>query len=200
MHSFDWKKFLFHITFFTFLIGAVFWARGRFGAVIDVLIIFYTTVYIGFVLSKCSGQAISATFFTGLFHPRSYLRKKPVPMATVIGLISMRRYDEAEAMLLEIIRKHSDHVPSTLLLAQLYLDHQKNFSAAERLAETFLSNHKGALPEALPLVNVGVDACLAQNAVDRALALLRRELTRSGYSPTERRAMTVRCDALSTSL
>ena len=151
----------------------------------------------GLIFGQIGGDVAGAWFADLMLYPRKFLGKPPVLTSHAQGLIKLHEYRDAEHELQDIVRVHPDDRQAALLLGQLYLDHLRDYPAAETGAAAYLARAtRRAERGDLDLVNLCVDACLEMSRPRDALRYLEIELGRSDYSDLERSVMLSRRDAL----
>ena len=163
---------------------------------IGALLILYVSLFFGIKLAQGSGGLLADKISSLFIAPKIYLREKPEMLSPIEGLILQRQFDEAEQRLQEILREKPRLADAVTMLGQLYLDHRHDYAAAETLTGEYLQREYRAQPGDLDIVNLHVDACLAQNKRQEALTCLDREARRGGYLPGQIKTMQTRRRAL----
>ena len=83
-----------------------------------------------------------------LLFPKNYLKKAPVPLSSVQGMIAAGEFKQAEKQLLDILRRFPDHTAAALMLLEFYADTAGDPLSAAAAAETYLDS-KPVRPEPL---------------------------------------------------
>ena len=76
----------------------------------------------------------------GWLYPRRHLKRAPVMLSPVQGLIAAGRFQEAEQQLTALMRNNPDRAEIALLLMNLYADRLHQPESAAAVAETYLTS------------------------------------------------------------
>ena len=133
----------------------------------------------------------------GLLYPKRFLKKAPVSLSPIQGLITAGKYHEAERQLASLNQDFPEHAEIAFMLFSLYLDHLKQPDAAAAAAERFFAvpyRKKNSFRFRLLMRY----ADLLQNSAGEAMLipLLTDELELKLLSDTESAAVRRRLDAL----
>ncbi len=90
------------------------------------------------------GVAERITF--SIFYPRRYLKKAPVSLSPIQGMIAAGDFEQAEEQLADILQQFPDHTAAALMLVRLYADTLGQPDRAADAAETYLDS-RPAKPE-----------------------------------------------------
>jgi len=80
------------------------------------------------------------------FYPRRYLKKAPVSLSPVQGMIAAGDFEQAEAQLANILHQFPDHTAAALMLMRFYADTLEQPDRAADAAEKYLDS-KPARPD-----------------------------------------------------
>ena len=94
----------------------------------------------GLLLARLCLPGVAKRFAFGLIFPRNYLKKAPVPLSPVQGLIASGRFREAEEQLVQLNREHPGNSQIALLLIDLYENRMGQGQAAVKVAENYLTS------------------------------------------------------------
>ncbi len=192
------KLFYFFAIFIALLL--LFWVFNTSSVVgkigIGMLLGFWASIVLGFKVSQSSGSFIASRICELFISPKSYLREKPEMLSPIEGMILQRRFEEAEAQLLGILKRKPDTQEAVAMLGQLYLDNLRNYPAAEKVTADYMLRRKKIRPGDLQVVNLHVDACLEQRKKADAVACLECELKRIGHLPGDLNTLRIRLEAL----
>ena len=133
----------------------------------------------------------------GLLYPKRFLKKAPVSLSPIQGLITAGKYEEAEQHLAALNQDFPEHAEIAFMLFNLYLDHLRQPDAAAAAAERFFAApYRKRDSFRFRLLMRYAD--LLQNSAGEAvlIPLLMNELNRKQLSDTESAAVRRRLDAL----
>lgn len=172
-------------------------AGGQFFAVFGVFLAWGYATAAGLLMVRLYLPSVADKITFGLLYPKRFLKKAPVSLSPIQGLITAGKYHQAERQLAVLNRDFPEHAEIAFMLFDLYLDHLKQPDAAAAAAERFF---------AMPLrMRDGFRfrllmryADLLQNSAEEAAltSLLENELKRKLLSDTESAAVRRRLDAL----
>ena len=145
---------------------------------------------------KFSG-AMGTSFADFLFYPRKYLKTPPVILSRQQGLISTKRYQEAELELLELRGNLPGSPEISWMLITLHTDIFRDIESAIADCRFFLLHRKWRWHELnLPILLRYADLLCQTGQIKEARKILRKESKASFYSPNERKAIKSRLEAV----
>ena len=87
------------------------------------------------------GVAERITF--SILYPRRYLKKAPVSLSPIQGMIAAGDFEQAEEQLIDLLHQFPDHTAAALMLVRLYADTLEQPGQAAAAAERYLDFKPG---------------------------------------------------------
>lgn len=170
---------------------------SQFFSVFGVLLAWGYAAAAGLLIVRLYLPSVADKITFGLLYPKRFLKKAPVSLSPIQGLITAGKYHEAERQLTVLNQDFPEHAEIAFMLFSLYLDHLKQPDSAAAAAERFFAvpyRKKDSFRFRLLMRY----ADLLQNSAAEAelILLLTDELKRKLLSETEVAAVRRRLDVL----
>ena len=141
--------------------------------------------------------AVAEKMAASLLFPKKYLKRAPVMLDPIRGLIVSGRYSEAESALKELREEHPDHAEIAWMLMDLYQTRLQRPDLAFDAAVRFLSVRPRRESEFYYRVLMGcADLLNRAGQVGDQILLLERELKRGQLNEREAAGVNTRLNAL----
>ena len=165
--------------------------------VMNVFIAWAFALAAGLLAVRLYLPAIAEKIVSGLLFPKKYLKRAPVMLDPIRGLIASGRYHEAESVLKELREEHPDHAEIAWMLMDLYLTRLDRPDLAFSTMARFLSVRPRRDSDFyFRMVMGGADLLNRSGRVREQIRLLEDELKRGQFNDREAAGVNIRLDAL----
>lgn len=170
---------------------------SQFFSVFGVLLAWGYATAAGLLMVRLYLPSVAEKITFGLLYPRRFLKKAPVSLSPVQGLITAGRFKEAGQRLAALNRDFPDHAEIAFMLFTLYLDRLHRPVPAAAVAKRFFAV---PVPKRDPfrfrLLMRYADLMQSSGEEQELIALMDQELKRNLFSETESAAVRRRLDVL----
>ncbi len=154
-------------------------------------------VAVGFGLGLIIALYVAPYFWermaTGVFFPRESVIPPPPELPGIRLKVVSEHYDEALADLKALMAKDPGNIHVASLVAEVFLDKQKDFEKAVGFIEGYLRRKKGRGHDDVALLMRHADACYELDSPGRAADFLEQE-SKKGYSSVDIKAIRKRLE------